>query len=79
MAVSFSVWQLHVIQSNKIDHDWIHPKAKFHFFVDDRSLCGKYVQDTKYFETDISSSEILRRPEIACKKCYNLWAKNQLV
>ena len=71
----FPVWQLHVKQNNKTDHDWIHPNAKYHCFCSGKSLCEKYGQDTDYFETDISSGEILSRPDIACKICYRRWKK----
>ncbi|MCG3227901.1 hypothetical protein HXV89_00245 [Bacillus subtilis] len=47
------VWQLPVIQSNLTDHDWIHPKAKYHAYIDNKSVCGKYGQHTDYFETGI--------------------------
>jgi hypothetical protein len=69
------VWQLPVKQSNITDHDWIHPKAKYHCFVQNQSLCNKYVQDTDYFETDIERGEIIMRPEIACKICRAKWIK----
>lgn len=64
------VWQIPV-QSDKLTNknSFLNPKLKFHCFVDCYSLCGKYAQDTDFYETGIESGEILRRPEIACKKC----------
>jgi len=43
------VWQLPVNQSNKTDHEWIHPKAKYHAYVNNNSLCGKFGQNTNFF------------------------------
>lgn len=68
-------WQLHVIQSNKSNIDWIHPKSKYHYFVKTgsghaRCLCDKYEQDTNYFETEIEESFIIENPNLACKKCF---------
>lgn len=63
------VWQLPVIQSNKTDHDWVHPKAKYHAFLDNNSLCERYGQTTNYFETSIDQEEIFKNPNLACKKC----------
>lgn len=72
------VWQLPVKQSNLSNIDWVHPKAKYHCFCGGISLCGKHAQDTDYFETDCESGEILSRPEIACKVCFNLWKEEYL-
>ena len=69
------VWQLPVKQGNKTNHDWIHPKAKYHCFCGGKSLCGKYYQDTDFFETDIESGEIAVRPDIACPVCRKKWMK----
>ena len=66
-------WMLPVKQSNITDHDWIHPKAKYHCFFNDTSLCEKYQQDQDYFETDIDYRRIVKEPELACKKCYEIW------
>jgi hypothetical protein len=59
-------WQLPVKQSHVTQHDWIHPKMKYHAFINDKSICGKYGQDTSYFETDLH--EPLRK-DIACNQC----------
>jgi hypothetical protein len=64
------VWQLPVIQSNLTDHDWIHPKAKYHaYIIDNKSVCGKYGQHTDYFETGIEESKLMANKEWACKVC----------
>ena len=63
------IWQLPVIQSNLTDHDWLHPKAKYHAFINDISACGKFSQDTNCFETTIDANILLQRKELACKKC----------
>lgn len=65
------VWQLPVIQSNKTDHDWTHPKAKYHAFVDYNSVCGRHRQDTDFFETGIEESKLMVNKELACKACLN--------
>lgn len=62
------VWQLPVIQSDLTDHDWIHPKAKYHAFIDNKSVCGKYDQITDCFETG-EESELLANKNLACKVC----------
>lgn len=71
-------WQLYVHQSDKSNIDWIHPKAKYHFFEKvnsgyQRCLCDKYEQDTDYFETGIEESVIAENPDLACKKCFKKW------
>ncbi|KFK76624.1 hypothetical protein DJ87_5251 [Bacillus cereus] len=53
------VWQLPVKQSNSTCTDWIHPKAKYHTYINDVSLCGKYSQCTSYFETDGDNFKVL--------------------
>ena len=65
---SLVIWQLPVKQSNLTSVDWVHPKAKYHAFVNDRSLCGKYGQSTGFFETTIEPSNLTE--ELACKKCF---------
>ena len=59
---------------------------KYHIFFDDTSLCGKYRQDTKYYETDLCEKmkdygnlptddfvKILNEnKENICGKCYKL-------
>ncbi|MCY9376524.1 hypothetical protein MOF34_15715 [Bacillus sp. T17B1] len=62
------VWQLPVIQSDLTDHDWIHPKAKYHAFIGNKSVCGKYDQITDCFETG-EESELMANKDWACKVC----------
>ena len=63
------VWQLPVRERVLVGKpDWVHPLAKFHCFVGGKSLCGKYEQDTDFFETDIESGEIVQFPACGCKK-----------
>lgn len=62
------VWQLPVIQSNRTNHDWIHPKAKFHAFINNEAVCGKHSQQTKFFDA-FEESEVLSNKNFACKKC----------
>ncbi|MGY0106808.1 hypothetical protein [Bacillus velezensis] len=62
-------WQLPVIQSNKTDHNWIHPKAKYHAYINNESVCGKYGQNTDYFEIGIKESDLMANKELACKVC----------
>lgn len=70
------VWQLPVgSETAKSENAYIPPTAKYHCFVEDTSLCKKYNQDTSYYETGIESGEILRRPEIACKRCRKIWLR----
>lgn len=64
------IWQLPVKQSNKSNHDWIHPKAKYHAFKNRKSICNKYYQNTDYFDTTINKSQIMsNKQKLACKKC----------
>lgn len=51
-------WMLPVKQSNLTNVDWIHPKAKYHCFFKNTSLCEKYWQDQDFFTTDIDTEEI---------------------
>ncbi|MFU8710609.1 hypothetical protein [Bacillus velezensis] len=63
------VWQLPVIQSDLTDHAWVHPKAKYHAYINNESVCGKYGQSTDYFETGIEESELMANRGLACKIC----------
>ncbi|MDF2814480.1 MAG: hypothetical protein K0Q81_680 [Paenibacillus sp.] len=61
------VWQLPVKQSNKTDRDWIHPRTNFHAFQSNKSICGKYFQDTDFFETNMPEGTDQKR---MCKVCF---------
>lgn len=62
------VWQLPVNQ-DRGESNQIHHNAKYHAFINDNSVCGKYGQTTDFFETDIEESELMLKRELACKKC----------
>lgn len=36
-----------------------HPKAKYHAYIDNKSVCGRYVQSNHYFRVSIEESELL--------------------
>lgn len=59
-------WQLPVKQSNTTDVDWVHPKAKFHAFVKNYSVCGRHWQEQNYFTTDLEQP---LSKDLACHKC----------
>lgn len=63
-------WQLPVKQSNKTDYIWIHHRSNFHAFVNSKSLCAKYYQDTDFFESDFNPKE--HSENMKCKKCLKL-------
>lgn len=69
------VWQLPDTTERGSEDAEISPKVKYHCFVEDESLCKKYSQDTDFYETGIESGEILSNPNIACKRCRQLWIK----
>lgn len=68
------IWQLPVGDSEYSINE-IASNAKYHCFIETKSLCGKYIQYTSLYDTDIESGEIASRPEIACKVCRNKWMK----
>lgn len=68
------VWQLPV-NENSSANSYISSNVKYHCFVNKHSLCGKYTQDTDYYETGIESGEIASNPQFACKVCRNKWLK----
>ena len=70
-------WMLPVKQSNITNHGWIHPKAKYHCFYENFSLCGRCYQVQDFFETEIDSNEIEQNPELACKECNRIWKNIQ--
>lgn len=73
------VWQLPAPTETARSADaYVRSMAKYHCFVDDESLCGRYKQDTDYFELGMESGEILKNPHFACKKCYAKWLKRYL-
>lgn len=72
-------WQLPVRERLIVGRPpWVHQLAKPHCFVNDSSLCGKYYQDTEFYETDYDIQEIIANPKKACKKCYEKWKRLRL-
>jgi len=67
-------WALPINQDKELGKEIAH-NAKYHCYDDNKSLCGKYNQDNDFFETDINSGEILNKPDIACKICFNKWKR----
>lgn len=62
------IWQLPVKQSNKTDRDWIHPRANYHAFRENKSLCGKYSQQADFFETNMPEGNQERRCKVCLKR-----------
>ncbi|WP_137665431.1 hypothetical protein [Enterococcus hulanensis] len=61
-------WQLPV--SSKTDHAFYIPNnAKFHFFVDSFSLCGKYEQTKLVFNNFLSNDKEDEKYDHLCKAC----------
>lgn len=75
------VWQLPVAGSEKRGDAYIHSSAKYHCFVDSRSLCGMYCQRTEDYDDGITSKSatILERPDTACKRCLSMWKRRYQV
>lgn len=69
------VWQLPVGGAERTGNAYIHQSAKFHCFLDDHSLCGKYWQLTSDYDDGISVTReyIKQHPEKACRRCYMKW------
>lgn len=75
------VWQLPVANSEKTGTAYIHPKAKFHCFVDCVSLCTMYSQRTEDYDDGITveSAAILEQPHHVCKRCLARWKREYQV
>lgn len=71
------VWQLPVSGSERTGNSYISPKAKYHCFVDNVTVCGRYQQNTEYYDEGITTESacVLELPQTACRKCLNLWKK----
>ena len=67
------VWQVPV----GADGNYIYESTKYHCFVDNITLCGKYSQCTDAYDDGITvdSEEIARSPQIACKRCRERWLR----
>lgn len=74
------VWQLPVSGSENRGNAYIHSSAKYHCFVDDASLCGRYFQNTSFYDHGISveSGYIAQNPNKACSRCYTHWKKTYM-
>lgn len=70
-------WQLPIKQKNLANSEWIHYNAKYHYFVNNYSVCDNHWQDTKCSGTYIEAGKIMDNPEIACKKCFKKWLKGR--
>lgn len=70
------VWQLLVNSEG-----FVPGSAKYHCFVDDQSMCGRVCQNTAFYDDGItcSSSEILDRPMLVCKRCLAKWKREYQV
>lgn len=75
MKIGIPVWELPVHAAERTGNGYIPKSAKYHCFCNGHSLCKRYCQDTDEYEVDIESGEILSRPEIACKVCFERWKK----
>jgi hypothetical protein len=69
------VWQLLVHDSTKRGELYISKNAKFHGFIDNKSLCSKYIQVTKNFDNVIKNSELESKEMFICKKCFEKYNK----
>ena len=66
------VWQL------MVNKDGIVPgSAKYHCFENNVSLCGKYSQDTSFYDDGITceSAAIPERPNLVCQRCLAKWKR----
>lgn len=72
MSVRRMKWQLPVKQSNTTDHDWVHPRAKYHAFAGRNAICGRHSQRTDYFETDMPENADVK---LKCRTCVKLVEK----
>ena len=71
------VWQLPVVGEGNASHPSVPLKSKYHCYVDEKSLCGGYTQDTELFDEGITieSGEIASNPQFACKRCLRVWQR----
>lgn len=69
------VWQLPA--KDTVD---VPASAKYHCFVDGKSLCRKYTQATDAYDEGITveSGVVLQIPQTACQRCYKLWLRRYL-
>lgn len=70
-----NAWFLHV-RDGINNRAYIHKNVKYHYYENDKSLCGSCIMDTDYYETNITDDEIKLNPSKACKKCYKKWVQS---
>lgn len=71
------IWQLPIHAAERTGNAYVPATAKYHCFVDNSSLCGKYHQDIGSYDEGITveSGAVACSPDIACKHCLALWKK----
>lgn len=76
------LWQLPINTDKTFQKNQIHHRAKYHYFEDCESLCGKYQQLDYYpnsHDGDKGFAEyegvMTEAPHLACKVCYARWKK----
>ena len=71
------IWQLPVHGAERTGNAYISQRSKYHCFVNNLTLCGKYVQNTNYYDDGISaeSGYVAQNPDKACSRCYKKWKK----
>lgn len=71
------LWQLPApSETTQGANAYIPASAKYHCFVGKESLCKRHAQKTEFYsEIEIESGEVLRNPDIACKRCREVWLR----
>lgn len=75
------VWQLGANIERTGETERFHYSTRYHLFVDGRSKCNEYEQDTLEHENVVGKVERLAKlPDLlACKKCWRAWQKKYAV
>ena len=71
------VWQLGAKIEQTADGERFHYSTRYHCFVNGKSECNDYRQDTQEHGNVVGKVErIAKFPDIvACKKCWKAWQK----
>lgn len=70
------LWQLPAPPQSGNANAYIPASAKYHCFVESKSLCRRHAQDEDFYsELGVESGEVLRNPDIACKRCQEIWLR----
>lgn len=69
------IWQLPTKQSNFSDYDYVPANAKFHAFINNKSLCGKHQQDDWFEQYDFNKTLKEFGEQGFCKICYKKYLK----